>query len=375
MMSTDRIHLSPPHMTAREREALLRAFDTNWIAPLGPAVDAFEAAVAEYLGGTVSCAAVSSGTAALHLSLLLEGVEPGDEVWLPTFTFVACANAVSYVGARPVFFDVDPETWLLDLDLIEEELRRRRSHGSPTPRVLIPVQIYGQCIDPFRLRSLAETYGIRIVEDAAEALGSVRSNVPAGTMGSMAALSFNGNKLITTGGGGMVVCEDADTAARVRKLAAQSRERCLHYEHHEIGYNYRLNNLLAAIGNAQLTRIEEMIRHREEITSRYDAELGGLGLRFLAVSPKTRSNRWLSCALLPRGVEPERFCRFLDDRKIEARPVWKPMHLQKAYGGAEVVGGQVSEELFARGVCLPNGSGMGEECVERVLMAVRSCCV
>ena len=366
-----RIYLSPPDMSDRERASLLAAFDSNWIAPLGPEVDAFERELA-VRAGVSSAAALSSGTAGLHLALVLSDVGPGDEVWTSTLTFVSTANAIRYVGATPVFIDSERESWNMDPALLREALRDASTRGV-LPKALIVVDLYGQCADYDSIQDACREYGVALIEDAAEALGATYQGKPAGSFGTIGVLSFNGNKIITTSGGGAFVSDDAALVQRARHLASQARHPVAHYEHSEIGYNYRLSNLLAAIGRAQLSRLDGLIARRREINRTYRAALAGIdGVTFLPEAPGGRSTCWLTCALLDKerlGVGPEQIREHLEAHNIEARPVWKPMHLQPVYRGCRVIGGTVAEDLFLRGLCLPSGSVLSVEEQQRVIDA------
>jgi dTDP-4-amino-4,6-dideoxygalactose transaminase len=358
-----RIFLSPPHLDGDERDLLLDALDSNWIAPLGPHVDAFEAEIAE-VAGRRHAVALSSGTAALHLALIAEGVGAGDDVLVPTLTFAATANAVTYVGARPVFIDADPSSWNLDPDLVAEELERRRRTGAGMPAAIITVDLYGQCADYDRLLPLASEYGIPLIEDAAEALGASLAGRPAGSFGRSGVFSFNGNKIITSSGGGMLVTDDAEVARTVRYLATQAREPVAHYEHREVGFNYRLSNLLAAVGRGQLARLDAKVTRRRAINAAYRETLGDLpGVGFMPCASGSEPTWWLTCLQIDEdeaGGSPEDVITALGAQDIEARPVWKPMHLQPVFADAPVVGGQVAAGIFERGVCLPSGSSMTE---------------
>ena len=367
-----RIYLSPPDVGEAERLGLLRAFDSNWIAPLGPEVDAFEAELAEKLEVSAA-AALSSGTAAVHLALRLLDIGPGDEVWTATLTFAATANAVLYVGATPVFIDSDRTTWNLDPSLLEEALESAAKQGR-LPKAVVAVDIYGQCADYDRISAACDTHGVPLIEDAAEALGARYRDRPAGSFGRIGVLSFNGNKIITTSGGGALVSSDASLVDRARWLAAQAREPVPHYEHREVGYNYRMSNLLAAVGRAQLGRLDGFVDRRRAINRAYQEALGGLeGVEFMPEAPHHRSSRWLTCVLLDAerlGVDREAVRLHLDASNIEARPVWKPMHLQPAYRDYRVLGGAVAEELFDQGLCLPSGSSLADEDVDRIVQLV-----
>ncbi len=368
-----RIYLSPPDLSGEEIEFLRDAITSNWIAPLGPHVDAFEQEFSEAVG-VPHAAAVSSGTAALHLALLLLGVEPGDEVICPTLTFAASAFAIRYVGAIPVFVDVERESWNLDPELLGDWLMERRKIGK-LPKAAIVVDLYGQSADWDAIRSVLAVDGIPIVEDAAEALGATYKDRPVGGFGAFGVFSFNGNKIITTSGGGMLVSEDEEAIARARYLASQARCDQPYYEHIEIGFNYRMSNLLAAVGRAQLRVLKERIDARRRLFAWYRKLLGDLpGLRFMPEAPYGRATRWLTCLT----IDPERFRATSDDVRIaleksdiEARPVWKPMQLQPVFEGCETVGGQVSRRLFERGLCLPSGSALERNDVERIAAIIR----
>jgi len=370
-----RIYLSPPDVGEVERKALLRAFDSNWITPLGPEVDAFEAEICEYTGAEAA-AALSSGTAALHLALLLAGVGPGDEVWVSTLTFMAPANAVRYVGADLRFIDSERETWNMDPDLLSAELEAAAAVGR-LPKAVIAVDLYGQCAQLDRISDLCERYGVVLVEDAAEALGATWQGRHAGTWGRYGVYSFNGNKIMTTGGGGMLV-GPADDMERARYLAAQARQPVLHYEHTETGYNYRLSNLLAAVGRGQLERLPEMIERRHEINAYYRAALGDIeGVGFMPWDDRGVPNGWLTVMalgkpLLDAGLTPAGVCAGLEADVIEARPAWKPMHRQPAFADVPGVGGAAADEVFLRGVCLPSGSGLRRADLDGVTASVRA---
>ena len=368
---SERIYLSPPDMSAAEREALLAAFDSNWIAPLGPEVDAFERDLAARVG-VQAAAALNSGTAALHLALVLLEVGPGDEVWTATLTFASTANAIRYVGATPVFIDSERESWNMDPALLREALGEASTRGG-LPKAVIVVDLYGQCADYDPILGACQEYGVPVIEDAAEALGATYGGKPAGSFGTMSVLSFNGNKIMTTSGGGALVSDETALVQRARHLASQARQPVPHYEHEEVGYNYRLSNLLAAVGRAQLARLDRFIERRREINRTYRAALGGIdGISFLSEAPGAHSTCWLTCVLLDEaslGVGPEQIREHLEAHNIEARPVWKPMHLQPVHRDCRVVGGAVAEDLFLRGLCLPSGSTLSAEGQQRVLDA------
>lgn len=370
-----RIFLSPPDVGPRERALLLDAFDSNWIAPLGPHVDGFERDVAAYVG-TADAAAVSSGTAALHLALVLCGVGPGDEVLTSTFTFAATANAITYTGARPVFIDSDEATWQMDVALLAVEIERRAATGR-LPAAVVVVDLYGQCADYDRIVPVCQEYAIPVIEDAAEALGSMYRGRAAGSLADLGVFSFNGNKILTTSGGGMLVGDDPALIARARYLATQARDPAPHYEHSVTGFNYRLSNLLAAVGRAQLESLDVKVAARRTINRRYRAALGDLpGIAFLPEADYGRSSCWLTCLTidpLTCGTDADRVRLALAELDIEARPVWKPMHLQPLFADAQIVGGHVSAQLFQDGLCLPSGSGLTPSQQDEVISVVRSC--
>ncbi|MGE5244011.1 MAG: aminotransferase class I/II-fold pyridoxal phosphate-dependent enzyme [Betaproteobacteria bacterium] len=367
-----RIYLSPPDVGERERGFLLDAFDSNWIAPLGPHVDAFEREFAAAVGVRFAVA-LSSGTAALHLSLLALGVGAGDEVLASTLTFAATANAITYVGATPVFIDASPATWTMDPDLLEEELAGRARRGR-LPAAVIAVDLYGQCCDYARIESACDRYGVPLVEDAAEALGASCGGRAAGAFGRCAAFSFNGNKIITTSGGGMLVSSSRALVDRARHLATQARDAAPHYEHSEVGFNYRLSNLLAALGRGQLEALDGKVARRRAIRRRYEQALARLpGVGFLREPAYGRSNAWLTCITVEAsafGASREDVRLHLQSKDIESRPVWKPMHLQPAFRHCPTRGGAVSARLFETGLCLPSGSGMSADDQAAVIAAV-----
>ncbi len=362
-------------MGADEFELVREAFTTNWIAPLGPQVDAFEREFCT-LVGSPHAAALSSGTAALHLALLLAGVKAGDEVFCSDLTFSASANPITYVGARPVFVDSERATWNMDPELLERALRDRATRGR-LPKALILVHLYGQAAQLDEIAALCERHGVTLIEDAAEALGASYKGRTPGTRGRLGIYSFNGNKIITTSGGGMLVSAEKELVEKARFLATQARDPAPHYEHSEIGYNYRLSNVLAAIGRGQLRVLEERVQARRANFEFYRRELGGLpGVEFMPEGPHGRATRWLTCLLIdPKkfGATRESVREALAAENIEARPVWKPMHLQPVFADCECVGGSVGEDLFARGLCLPSGSNLTSEDLTRVVDVVKRC--
>jgi dTDP-4-amino-4,6-dideoxygalactose transaminase len=364
-----RLFLSPPDVGPRERELLLDAFDSNWIAPLGPHVDAFEREFAAFVE-LRAAAALSSGTAALHLALVLLGVGAGDDVLVPSLTFAATANAVTYVGARPVFLDSEWSTWNIDPALLEQELAARARDGRPQPAAVIVVDLYGQCASWDPILASCTAHGVPVIEDAAEALGATYGGRAAGSFGVLNVFSFNGNKIMTTSGGGMLAGDDVVLIDRARHLSTQAREPAPHYEHREIGFNYRMSNLLAAVGRAQLEGLPAKIARRRAINAEYrDAFSDLAGVDFLPNAPDGEPTNWLTVILLD---DPTSVREHLESLDIEARPAWKPMHLQPAFAGCEMRGGAVAEEIFRRGLCLPSGSAMTDADVRRVVDGVRT---
>lgn len=367
-MARRKIFLSPPAVGPTEREMLLEALDSGWITPAGPDLVAFEQEVA-LRSQVAHGVAVSSGTAALHLCLRLAGVGDGDEVLVPTFTFVASVNPVVYLGAVPVFVDSSAETWTIDPALVAEEIVRAARRGRP-PKAVVAVDIYGQCADYDALRDICREHDVALIEDAAEALGASYGGSSAGSFGVASAVSFNGNKIVTCGGGGMLLTDDGALADRARHLATQARDPAPHYEHTVVGYNYRLSNLLAAVGRAQLRTLDERVAARRRTNAAYRRALSEVnGIGFMPEATYGTSNHWLSCVLVDPvefGASAADVRRTLAAADIEARPTWKPMHRQAAYQGTRVLGGCVSDGLFARGLCLPSGFELSPEDVERV---------
>jgi dTDP-4-amino-4,6-dideoxygalactose transaminase len=370
----NRIYLSPPHVGAEERRLLLEAFDSNWIAPVGPHLELFEKEFAERLS-VPGAVALSSGTAALHLALHIVGVARGDEVLTSTLTFAATANAVAYLGARPVFIDSSANTWTMDPDLLAEELAACAERGR-LPKAVLAVDLYGQCADHDRIVAACERYEVPLIEDAAEALGATYGGQPAGCFGAMAAFSFNGNKIVTSGGGGMLVSNRTEWVERARHLSTQAREPAPHYQHSEVGFNYRMSNLLAAVGLGQLRSLDWHLARRRANNAFYRRYLQYLpGIDVMPEAPYGRSNCWLTAVTVsPRrfGASREELRRHLDLSNIESRPVWKPMHMQPAFAGCRIRGGAVSEALFERGLCLPSGSSLTQKDRLRVLGAIES---
>ena len=403
-MANTRIYISPPHLSGKELEFVQDAFDSNWIAPLGPHVDAFEQEMSEYLGIGYTTA-LTTGTAALHLALKLVGVKEGDVVLCPSLTFASCANVILYERAIPVFLDVHPDTWTLNPDLLEIAIRKYH------PKALISVDLYGQSADYDPILELCDQHNVAVIEDAAEAIGAeyspsgiisediisqgesvgINSNnknnninkeaIPqgrgkkCGTFGLMGILSFNGNKIITTSGGGMLVSYDEDLVEKARFLATQAREPEIHYEHKELGYNYRMSNLLAAVGRGQLQVLDDRIEARQAVFQRYFNALGESdGVEFMPEATYCRPTRWLTVLTVdPRitGIGRTEIIEALEKENIEARPVWKPMHLQPLYQGFDYFklddGMSVSDQLFYQGLCLPSGSNLSIDDQNRII--------
>jgi dTDP-4-amino-4,6-dideoxygalactose transaminase len=375
-MNDERIFLSPPDIGAEEMRLVADAFASNWIAPLGPHVDAFEREFADAIGAE-HAVAMSSGTAALHISLILAGVGAGDVVLVSTLTFSASVNPIIYVGATPHFIDSDRASWNMDPDLLEEALAQYAAKGR-LPKAVMVVHLYGQTADMRRILEICARYGVTVIEDAAEALGATHDLGAPGTLGEFGVSSFNGNKIITTSGGGMLVTRTGAQADHARKLVTQAREPAPHYEHREIGYNYRLSNVLAAIGRGQLAKLDEKVASRRANFAFYRDQLGSLpGLTFMPEAAWGTHNRCLTVMTVdPRlfGTDREALRHSLEARNIEARPVWKPMHLQPVFAQHPVTGGAVSESLFRDGLCLPSGSSLTDVQRMRVAEVIISAC-
>ncbi len=372
-MEHKRIYLSSPHMGENEKGLLSSAFDSNWIAPIGPHLDAFEQEMAEYLG-IGHAAALSTGTAALHLAMKLVRVNKGDIVLCPSLTFSASANVILYENAIPIFLDVNPDTWTLNTEALEIAIKKY------SPKVLISVDLYGQSADYNAILELCKIHNVAVIEDAAEALGAEYQGKKCGSFGRMGILSFNGNKIITTSGGGMLVSNNKNYVKKARFLATQAREPDLHYEHKELGYNYRMSNLLAAVGSGQLQVLDKRVIARRKIFQRYfDALSQTAGLEFMPEASYGTSNRWLTTLTVDSnitGVNCTQIIEMLDKENIEARPVWKPMHLQPLYKDCDyvTVGSEdVSKRLYKNGLCLPSGSNLSLEDQERVIDIVLNC--
>ncbi len=368
-----RIYLSPPHISGDEKKLLLEAFDSNWIAPLGPNVDAFEKEISNYLRSK-NAVALSSGTAALHLALVIAGINERDRVLCPSLTFVATANAIKYINAEPIFIDSDPHTWVCSLDALELAIKKYK------PKAFVSVDIYGQSCDYDAIQELCNSHNVLVIEDAAEALGSEYKNKKCGSFGEMSILSFNGNKIITTSGGGMLVSKNEDYIRKAKFLCTQAREPFLHYEHKELGYNYRMSNLLAAVGRGQLAKLDVYVAKRRKIFQEYQKAFSDIpGVNFITEPTSSKSNNWLTTFTInPKKSTSNRnqLIKMLSKENIESRPVWKPMHLQPLYKNNKYVNidnNDISAELFDRGLCLPSGSSLSVKDQNRVIDIVLSC--
>src|SRR5437867_8832765 len=367
-----RLYLSPPHMSGEELVLLAEAFQSNWVAPLGPHVDAFEREFASAVESP-NAVALSSGTAALHLALELVGVSRGDRVLCSTLTFIASANPVVYCGATPIFIDSDRRSWNMDPGLLADELESTCRRGAG-PKAVVLVHVHGQSADIDPILEACERHGVALIEDVAEALGASYKGRAPGTFGRLGIYSFNGNKIITTSGGGMLVCAEEDLAVRARFLATQARDPASHYQHSTIGYNYRMSNLLAAVGRGQLRVLTDRVQRRRKNFEFYAEALRGVpGISLMPEAGYGSSTRWLTVILVNPsefGATREDIKRHLESRNIDARPAWKPLHLQPVFAGCRVVAGRVAEGVFERGLCLPSGSQMTTQDLERVVDAL-----
>lgn len=373
-MNKERIWLSSPHMGGAEMKYVQQAFDTNWIAPLGPNVDAFEKELANYLSVPYT-SALSSGTAAIHLALILLGVERGDEVIAQSFTFCGTTNPILYQGAIPVLVDSEKESWNMDPDLLEETIKDRLKKGKKLKAVIM-VHLYGMPAKINKIVEVCTRYEIPLIEDAAEALGSTIGQVKAGAFGDFGILSFNGNKIITTSGGGALVSRSEKMIQKSKFLATQARDDAPHYEHTELGFNYRMSNILAGIGRGQLETLDSHVQKRRSVNDFYRKQLIYSGLSFQSeLKPEIKSNFWLTSALIEPdllGVDRETIRKKLWEDNIETRPLWKPMHLQPLYNSFPYYGNGISDNLFAKGLCLPSGSNLTELELERVVEGIHS---
>lgn len=372
----EKIWLSLAKMSGNEQKYIQEAFDTNWVVPLGPNVNGFEADLSSYLGENKHVVALSAGTAALHLALVMLGVKAGDEVICQSFTFAASANPIVYLGAKPVFVDSEEQTWNMCPKYMEEAIVDRIKKTGKTPKAIIVVHLYGMPAQMDEINAVATKYGIPVLEDAAEALGSEYKGRKCGTLGEYGVLSFNGNKVITTSGGGALVCPTKESASKVMFYATQARDNAPHYEHTHIGYNYRMSNICAGIGRGQATVLAEYVERRRQIHSLYMKGLNDIaGITVFENETKDfRSNYWLTCIILDPAVvviDRETLRIALDAVQIESRPLWKAMHLQPIFTSAPYYGTDVSEKLFNSGLCLPSGAGLLDDDISRVIEAIR----
>ncbi|KML27272.1 DegT/DnrJ/EryC1/StrS family aminotransferase [Priestia aryabhattai] len=376
-MTNSKIYLSPPHMSGDEKRYIDEAFETNWIAPLGPNVDAFEKELASSVGVS-EAVAVSSGTAAIHLALSLLEVTKGDIVFCSTLTFVASANPIIYQGAEPVFIDSEPETWNMSPEALKRALQDAFIQGK-LPKAAIVVNLYGQSAKMDQILSLCNQYNVPVIEDAAESLGSTYKGKASGSFGKFGVYSFNGNKIITTSGGGMLVSNDIDALQKARFLATQARDYAPHYQHSQLGYNYRMSNILAGVGRAQLQVLENRVETRRKIFERYYQELSGLsGITFMPELSNTKTNRWLTVLTVNEkeaGTSAAELVQAFTEQNIEARPVWKPLHMQPLFKGARYYSHEenkdVAHQLFKTGICLPSGSSMTENEQNKVIKCLK----
>ena len=352
-----------------EQRYIQEAFDTNWVAPLGPNVDAFEKDLENYIGFERHIAALSSCTGAIHLALLLLGVETGDEVICQSMSFCASSNPVTYCGAKPVFVDSDPETWNMSPELLEEAIKNRIAKTGRKPKVIIVVDLYGMPAQWDSIEEIARRYEIPIIEDAANALGSSYKGRPCGTFGDIATLSFNGNKMITTSGGGAIVCKDLKTKQKAIFLATQAKELYLHYEHEVIGFNYRMSNICAGIGRGQMTVLDKHVKHHQHVHQRYTSLFESVDEISVHDNPSKEfdSNFWLTTITFNKELDVEALCKRLAPAGIEARPLWKPMHKQPVYKDAPSYVNGVSEKLFKTGICLPSGPWVTDDDVRYIV--------
>ena len=367
-----KIWLSSPHMGGSEQKYVNEAFDTNWIAPLGPNVNAFEQSIGNTLGNDVHVAALSAGTAAIHLGLELLGVGKGDDVICQSFTFSASANPITYVGASPVFVDSELETWNISPALLRKAIENGIEKGKK-PKAIIAVHLYGMPYKIAEIRAVADEFQIPILEDSAEALGSTYKGIPCGTFGDIGILSFNGNKIITTSGGGALVSKNKKFVERAVFLATQARDDAPHYQHSNIGYNYRMSNVLAGIGRGQMEVLDDRVNARRANYQFYLDSLKEFSqLEFLGEPEGCFSNRWLSCILTPSFEIREKLRMSLLDENIESRPLWKPLHLQPVFNGNQHYVDGTSESLFERGLCLPSGSNLTKDDLDRVVTTIKN---
>jgi len=373
----ERIWLSLAHMGGQEQRFIQEAFDTNWVVPLGPNVDGFEKDLEQFLGEDKHIVALSAGTAAIHLGLVQLGVTQGDEVICQSFTFSASANPIAYQGAKPVFVGSEPDTWNMSPRLLREAIEDRIAKTGKKPKAIIPVHLYGMPAQMDAILTIADEYGIPVLEDAAEALGAEYKGQKCGTFGEFACLSFNGNKMITTSGGGALVCRTEEEAKRTKFFATQARDNALHYQHSHIGYNYRMSNICAGIGRGQMYVLEEHIARRRAINQLYRTLLHDLpGITF-HTNPNSdfNSNYWLTCIVIDpqeAGFTREELRLKMEEENIETRPLWKPMHLQPVFADCPYYGDNTEGRLFDNGLCLPSGPTLTDKDIERVAGVIRN---
>ncbi|KXY71826.1 MULTISPECIES: DegT/DnrJ/EryC1/StrS family aminotransferase [Bacillus] len=366
-MQNQRIFLSSPHMSGNEKKYINEAFDTNWIAPLGPNVDYFEEEMSDYIGSK-GAVAVSSGTAAIHLALELLEVKSGDSVFCSSLTFIASANPIMYQGAEPIFIDSELETWNMSPIALEKAFKDAKVTGM-MPKAVIVVNLFGQSAKMDEILALCNYYNVPIIEDAAESLGATYKGKQTGTLGKLGVYSFNGNKIITTSGGGMLVSDDIELLKKAKFLATQARDPAIHYQHSKVGYNYRMSNIIAGIGRAQLQVLDDRVKMRREIFKRYTEALKHLdGITFMPELEGTMSNRWLTVILIDErklNITPVNIVQELEKENIETRPLWKPLHIQPVFKGTKYYSHgekeSISEYLYHSGLCLPSGSNMTME--------------
>jgi pyridoxal phosphate-dependent aminotransferase EpsN len=376
--NSNRVFLSAPHMTGNEQNYIAKAFQSNWIAPLGPNVDQFEKDVADYTNVKGSVA-VSSGTAALHLALRLLDIGPGDRVFCSSFTFVATANPILYQGGIPIFIDSEPETWNMSPEALLTAFKEADKEKI-LPKAVIVVHLYGQSAKMDEIMEICNHYQVPVIEDSAESLGALYKNKKSGSMGAFGIYSFNGNKIITTSGGGMLVSNDVKAIEKARFLATQARDKALHYQHSQIGYNYRMSNILAGMGIAQMKAIDERVSQKKAIFRRYCEQFEGMkGISFMPEADGTLHNRWLSTLTIDPGeyeISPEEIVLEMEKENIEARPLWKPLHLQPLFRNYRFYQHSenycICEGLYQSGICLPSGTGMSETDQQRVIRAFQS---
>ena len=370
-ISTSKIWLSSPHMGGGEQKYVQEAFDTNWVAPLGPNVTNFEADLSNYLNNDVHVSALSSGTAAIHLGLILLGVQPGDEVICQSMTFSASANPIAYLGAKPIFIDSEAETWCMCPKALKMAIESRINAGVK-PKAIIPVHLYGMPARMDAISAIAKEFDIPVLEDAAEALGASYQHQKCGTFGDIGILSFNGNKIITTSGGGALVARNSEYTKKAVFLATQARDEAPHYQHSHIGYNYRMSNIVAGIGRGQMEVLDSHVNARRSIYEQYIAYFAKVeGVYIQPELPESYSNRWLTAIVLDpsklNGKTREDLRMALLEKNIESRPLWKPMHMQPIFEDCHYFGGRIAEALFENGLCLPSGSNLNEEEMSRII--------